>query len=80
MIPRTGNGTTRNRGLDLTITRYGTTPCGYEMRNGEVCQKPRVIGLSNKESKACVDHGEAVKEILRRKYAAKRREKKARGR
>ena len=66
--------------MNRPLTPPIAQPCGYVSTSGEVCQKPRVIGLSNKESKACVDHGEAVKEILRRKYAAKRREKKARGR
>ena len=76
---RTGNGITRARGIDMTVIRYGTTRCGWVMRNGEVCQKPRIIGLNNKEAGSCIDHGEALRERARREYAAKQREKKARG-
>ena len=76
---RTGNGITRARGIDMTVTRYGTTPCGWVMRDGSVCQKPRLIGLNNKEAGSCIDHGEALRERARREYAEKRKAKKARG-
>ena len=73
--PRSGNGTRYTPCHDATPLATSQTPCGYVMRNGEVCGKPRQINLlTRRETCSCADHAIAMSE---RKAEARRIKKKA---